>query len=294
MNDITGVCEDINECGSELGDKICSPNNSLQAGVCQNTDGSYVCRCNRGYESAVVGSESVCVDIDECIIGSSTCDEVTKRCENTLGGYECHCRSDLKQCKFDDKGESFYCVSGEFCNDEFAQKSLEIETTIPGVWHSDLAESSTQMFKEKRESIEQHMSTLIAEAAVDHSGSAWIGQVKFENNGRRKREDSDNRVRRSSDINVSVDVKFEILSNSTAQFDNGTDVLVTKLEEQLGNLTDWTQWQAWSTCSEECGIGNTTRTRSCFGGDTTECVGNDSETKECHSHFCGMIIIINL
>ena len=294
MNEF-GTCEDINECESEKGDKICSPNYSPEAGICQNTDGSYVCRCNRGYESALVGSQNFCVDVDECIIGSATCDVVTERCENTPGAYECHCRPDFKQCNFDDKENSFYCVGGDFCNDEFAQKSLQIESTIPGVWNSDLADSSTQMYKEKRESIEQHISTLIAEAAVDHSGSAWIGKVKFGSNGRKKREESDNRVRRSSDINVSVDVKFEILGNSTAEFDSGRPTLVTQLEEELSNISVWTQWQAWGICSTECGfrgIGSRTRKRNCLGGDTPKCEGDDSESEACNNHLCGMIIMM--
>jgi hypothetical protein len=47
----------------------------------------------------------------------------------------------------------------------------------------------------------------------------------------------------------------------------------------------WTDFSDWSACSQTCGVGSTTRSRTCsnplpqFGGD--ECVGNDTETKSC-------------
>lgn len=50
-------------------------------GECDNTMGSYVCRCEDGY--GVKPGEVGCMDEDECEIGTYACDEFAD-CTNTL------------------------------------------------------------------------------------------------------------------------------------------------------------------------------------------------------------------
>ena len=54
--------------------------------ICTDTDGSFECSCQDGYE---LSTGSTCIDINEClttdICGSNSA------CENFDGGYECQC-----------------------------------------------------------------------------------------------------------------------------------------------------------------------------------------------------------
>ena len=67
----------------------CSGGNMCQNGECDNTLGSYKCRCEEGY--SVKGEDPGCTDDDECLLGTFNCD-VNADCTNTQGGYECRCR----------------------------------------------------------------------------------------------------------------------------------------------------------------------------------------------------------
>ena len=69
---------------------------------CQNTDGSYSCKCKHGFE----GDGKVCLEIDECAPGSglSNCDLTSAYCVNTVGSYDCECSDG-------------YVGDGETCND---------------------------------------------------------------------------------------------------------------------------------------------------------------------------------
>lgn len=58
-------------------------------GECDNTLGSYKCRCEEGY--SVKDDGPGCTDDDECLLGTFNCD-VNAECNNTEGGYECRCR----------------------------------------------------------------------------------------------------------------------------------------------------------------------------------------------------------
>ncbi|XP_033127716.1 fibrillin-1-like [Anneissia japonica] len=69
----TSNCTDINEC------------DFANCDTCVNTIGSFVCTCDSGYE--VVDSYH-CEDINECVAGSSECDQ---ECTNTAGSYLCSC-----------------------------------------------------------------------------------------------------------------------------------------------------------------------------------------------------------
>lgn len=75
-------CSDIDECSTP---SIC------QNGECDNTLGSYKCRCEEGYSVKPDQEGPGCTDDDECLLGTFNCD-VNADCTNTQGGYECHCR----------------------------------------------------------------------------------------------------------------------------------------------------------------------------------------------------------
>ncbi|XP_028517873.1 uncharacterized protein LOC110248715 [Exaiptasia diaphana] len=86
-NDVTcGSCHaytckrDIDECSVDY--HMCDRN-----AQCTNSDGSYTCVCNSGYN----GDGTSCSDIDECSSGVHSCDS-NAQCTNTVGSYTCSCR----------------------------------------------------------------------------------------------------------------------------------------------------------------------------------------------------------
>ena len=131
----SGSCVDTDECLSAKCDE--------NAG-CSNTDGSFECNCQQGFFgnglSCIIGScsasncrenqkcvtptgtdcecqegyqfneKSVCVDIDECALGTHSCDH-RAACANTIGSFNCYCHtgytksgflcSDLNECATD-------------------------------------------------------------------------------------------------------------------------------------------------------------------------------------------------
>nr|XP_054761236.1 uncharacterized protein LOC129267613 [Lytechinus pictus] len=68
---------DINECIEFTG--ACSNGN------CTNTEGSYFCTCNQGFQGT--GTDQ-CEDKDECLSGAHACQEI---CINIDGNYSCAC-----------------------------------------------------------------------------------------------------------------------------------------------------------------------------------------------------------
>ncbi|XP_065657436.1 uncharacterized protein LOC136082347 isoform X2 [Hydra vulgaris] len=75
--------EDINECTSLV------PPCSWSNGVCENTYGSYLCKCANGWK--IEGKS--CLDIDECTAATFPCPLNNGMCENTMGSYICKCES---------------------------------------------------------------------------------------------------------------------------------------------------------------------------------------------------------
>ncbi|KAL4663373.1 hypothetical protein H8957_013865 [Semnopithecus entellus] len=91
----TEICDDINECASP------SKVSCGKFSDCRNTEGSYHCVCNPGYE-LVSGaktfkneSENTCQDVDECQQNPRLCKSYGT-CVNTLGSYTCQCLPGFK------------------------------------------------------------------------------------------------------------------------------------------------------------------------------------------------------
>ncbi|XP_062710515.1 uncharacterized protein LOC109404745 isoform X2 [Aedes albopictus] len=72
-------CIDIDEC------LLPSTNNCQQK--CVNTEGSYTCQCNSGYEKNDLGQ---CIDVNECLGNNGGCGYKAK-CVNLAGSHRCVC-----------------------------------------------------------------------------------------------------------------------------------------------------------------------------------------------------------
>ncbi|GAB0093037.1 Immunoglobulin [Sergentomyia squamirostris] len=79
-NNLTGACEDIDECSGEYN------NDCSSRQICVNTMGSYECLCPAGF--ATHRFKKKCLDINECNRGTHEC---SHDCVNTRGSYECRC-----------------------------------------------------------------------------------------------------------------------------------------------------------------------------------------------------------
>ncbi|KAI0239341.1 Mucin-like protein [Lamellibrachia satsuma] len=77
-------CIDADEC---LATNSC-PKNSH----CINKEPGYQCVCAEGYKK--FGHE--CIDVDECVLGTHTCDRSHGICKNTDGGFTCTCKAGYK------------------------------------------------------------------------------------------------------------------------------------------------------------------------------------------------------
>lgn len=80
-----GECIDIDECANET---MCGSH-----AFCDNTEGSFRCLCDRGYENSPLGHD--CVDVNECELMVAVCG--TALCENVEGAFLCLCPSDHEE-----------------------------------------------------------------------------------------------------------------------------------------------------------------------------------------------------
>ncbi|KAG5877748.1 hypothetical protein JTB14_000542 [Gonioctena quinquepunctata] len=75
-----GKCSDIDEC---------DPDTNPCSDICENTMGSYLCKCPNGYKLSQADTH-VCQDIDECL--DNPCSHT---CKNFEGYFSCECPRDL-------------------------------------------------------------------------------------------------------------------------------------------------------------------------------------------------------
>nr|XP_022323001.1 fibrillin-1-like isoform X2 [Crassostrea virginica] len=89
--------EDVKECTHYP--SICGNN-----AICQETNGSYTCLCNDGYEKTL---EGLCENTNECVLGTNNhnCSE-NAECMDTMGSFNCTCKPGFK-------GDGFNCIA---CN----------------------------------------------------------------------------------------------------------------------------------------------------------------------------------
>ncbi|XP_053372780.1 uncharacterized protein LOC123559692 [Mercenaria mercenaria] len=73
--------ENIDECQTA---NIC--NDTLK--TCSDTSGSFTCSCIDGY---TVNSENVCIDNNECLLGTDTCTDPGQKCVNAVPSFTCAC-----------------------------------------------------------------------------------------------------------------------------------------------------------------------------------------------------------
>ena len=90
----------------------------------------------------------------------------------------------------------------------------------------------------------------------------------------------------SMQYNVIID-SYKIVRNTFDQLNRSMFDMELKLIPVDGS---WTSWASWASCSETCGGGVQSRTRSCsnpapqYGG--ANCVGMSSSTQQCNTQNC--------
>ncbi|XP_076858070.1 epidermal growth factor-like protein 6 isoform X2 [Brachyhypopomus gauderio] len=94
------TCVDIDEC-------ITGKNQCPYNRQCVNTFGSYICKCQGGYDLKYVDGRYDCVDIDECITNAHKCSHHAE-CINTQGSYKCKCRQGFRGSGLDCTVKPFY------------------------------------------------------------------------------------------------------------------------------------------------------------------------------------------
>uniref|UniRef100_A0A8C9DIJ1 Nephronectin n=1 Tax=Prolemur simus TaxID=1328070 RepID=A0A8C9DIJ1_PROSS len=78
------TCLDVDECAT--GRASCP-----RSRQCVNTFGSYICKCQTGFDLVYIGGKYQCHDVDECSLGQHQCSGFA-RCHNVLGSYKCRCK----------------------------------------------------------------------------------------------------------------------------------------------------------------------------------------------------------
>ncbi|MEZ4328374.1 MAG: EGF domain-containing protein [Polyangiales bacterium] len=103
-------CTNINECDND-------EDNCASDATCTDTQGSFTCACNEGFE----GNGEVCTDVDECSRGTHDCSPFAE-CANTAGSFSCTCRDgfqgtgtsciDVDECVVDNPcGDNELCIN---------------------------------------------------------------------------------------------------------------------------------------------------------------------------------------
>ncbi|KAL3056334.1 hypothetical protein OYC64_018926 [Pagothenia borchgrevinki] len=94
------TCVDVDECVT--GKNLCPYNRQ-----CVNTFGSYLCKCQGGYDLKYVDAKYDCVDIDECAAGTHKCSQHAF-CVNSQGSFKCRCQPGYRGNGFECSVKPFY------------------------------------------------------------------------------------------------------------------------------------------------------------------------------------------
>ncbi|KAI4806025.1 hypothetical protein KUCAC02_010617 [Chaenocephalus aceratus] len=94
------TCVDVDECVT--GKNLCPYNRQ-----CVNTFGSYLCKCQDGYDLRYVDAKYDCVDIDECAAGTHKCSQHAF-CVNSQGSFKCRCQPGYRGNGFECSVKPFY------------------------------------------------------------------------------------------------------------------------------------------------------------------------------------------
>ncbi|CAG5096940.1 Oidioi.mRNA.OKI2018_I69.XSR.g14856.t1.cds [Oikopleura dioica] len=88
---------------------------------CENTIGSYICKCNKGYIKSSQNSNK-CDDVDECRHNNGGCE---KYCSNTEGSFQCSCPDGFTL----DMRYERHCYDDDECEDNNGGCSQECKNT---------------------------------------------------------------------------------------------------------------------------------------------------------------------
>ncbi|KAK5890364.1 hypothetical protein CesoFtcFv8_013889 [Champsocephalus esox] len=94
------TCVDVDECVT--GKNLCPYNRQ-----CVNTFGSYLCKCQDGYDLKYVDAKYDCVDIDECEAGTHKCSQHAF-CVNSQGSFKCRCQPGYRGNGFECSVKPYY------------------------------------------------------------------------------------------------------------------------------------------------------------------------------------------
>ncbi|XP_041374591.1 fibrillin-1-like [Gigantopelta aegis] len=98
------TCIDVNEC-ERYGQHLC------RYGHCVNTEGSFRCVCNPGFQPNKHGM--FCKDVDECNVNNGGCEY---GCKNTFGSFDCYC----DQHGYKLAEDKFHCEDRDECQESSA------------------------------------------------------------------------------------------------------------------------------------------------------------------------------
>ncbi|XP_076455824.1 mucin-like protein isoform X2 [Babylonia areolata] len=108
--------QDVDEC-TNSDDQCPGPSDR-----CVNTNGSFTCDCDQGYQR--LSPDQNCTDVDECTNSDDQCPGPSDRCVNTNGSFTCDCDQGYQRlspdqnCTDEDECQSQVCQNGGFCENQ--------------------------------------------------------------------------------------------------------------------------------------------------------------------------------
>ncbi|KAK7495635.1 hypothetical protein BaRGS_00013082 [Batillaria attramentaria] len=259
------VCDGhINEC--EIGEHTC-----VHLGqVCVNTEGSFQCECQDGYEER----DGYCHDINEC-------DEVPGRCgphsqcKNMLGTFDCACcmgyEKNGAECQrvpgtplYGGPGEECCACTGDSCDntepvcatdgqsypnykamvEAGCRKNVTLRVSYKGSCEDDCGAVQCEGMK-----------------VCINSGPGGVGQCECEGCGGGGASETSGEVCASNGKTYPSECFFNLVKCETGNDDLSLASDSEPCEGGSGG-PQVSQWGPWSPCSETCGAGSKTRTRT--------------------------------